>query len=156
MSVIHKGSVFTLQVTVPLNPMMREQINRIMKHAVKGYPYTLTEIMVEEPSYAHEREALREAQRQRIKEMALDLDILHSSRKRDLVVLRTTFVYFLLDRFSATLIGQSLNWQDHSNVIACRKRYNALKHYPDYQEASAKITRYLKLYSPVDSLQEKL
>lgn len=85
-----------------------------------------------------------------IKQIASELKVLQRTRKREVVTLRTTLVYFLRFRYTSTVLSEAFGIVP-SAIKACIGRYEELKHYPDWEQAAATVNQRLKLYLPPDS-----
>lgn len=150
----HKGATVTLTVTVPKNRKRLAQIERLMRYAVDGYECSTVENLngyrnPQKPETIAKRKAKKEADIEAIRVVATELDVLKRTREDKIVVIRTSLVYYLLKHFNALTIAQAFGW-DHATVNACVKRYESLKHYPDYGVASVTVTQCLTRYSLAD------
>jgi deoxyinosine 3'endonuclease (endonuclease V) len=130
-----------------------DQIERLLKHAVDGCACTVVQNPAVrkpvKPETLAKQKAKKETDIKMIRTIADELGVRKKNREDKLVVIRTSLVYYLLNHFNALTISQAFGW-NHTTVRACKERYESLKHYADYGEASATVIQCLKRYSLAD------
>lgn len=140
-----KGKSVSVTITIPKNKI--KAIHKLIPYAVDGYELKIIENPSNFPKSTYISVKYRRMQVETIQNIAHELGVLEKSRRTELVVLRSTLVYFLKAYYSGPTIARAFDWDD-STVVSCVKRYEDLKHYPDYQEASARINQLLKQHQP--------
>ncbi len=143
-----KGDTVTITITLPRSKLA--DIEKLFCFHVDGFDLevssTYTE-RVERKNNSNRRDEIRTSIAL-IQQMAIELGVLEKSNKTQIVTVRTTLVYFLRKYYSGPLIALCFGWND-SNVIACSNRYERLKNYADYIQATEDVIQCLKRRSLV-------
>jgi len=157
----YTGRVMRVEVYIPAKRSLVAKAEALIKASPKGYVNSMTfvegtgrkipeSVISKKESIAK----LKLEQMEQIFNLGEELDVLRKTNKREVVTLRTTLIHFLKDSYPSSLIAKAFG-RDHTYVRKCSIRYLSMKHYPDYQQATAEVIRCLRRHSLADFHQEK-
>jgi len=147
-----KGNTVSIVITIP-EWQYYKKFKDIANYKVDGYDCSISRNIVHRKSKAFTPEEFKAIAD--IRSFAWKFGLIQKTRVPKIIVQKTTLIYLLSKKYSGRIIARALDFYV-SNVSHSLKRYENLKHYKDYQEATELLSQHLTQCSLVDCSQEPL
>ena len=148
----YKGNTVSIVVTIP-EKQYYTKFKNIIDYRIDDYECKVVRNVVDKGVRRLTKKELIDVEI--LRSIADELGVLDKTRESAKVVLRTALVYYLKKKYSGPLLARVFNW-NNSNIVFCIRRYEELKHYADYEQASIQVIQHLRQCSLADYFREKL